>query len=88
MIKRDVLAGGKGVVVTENFDEAKQFIQQSITSDGQVLLEEFLPGEEASMLVVMDGSGYVCLPASQDHKRVFDGDKGPNTGGMAHIALL
>ena len=82
VIKRDVLAGGKGVVVTENFDEAKQFIQQSITSDGQVLLEEFLPGEEASMLVVMDGSGYVCLPASQDHKRVFDGDKGPNTGGM------
>ena len=45
VIKRDVLAGGKGVVVTENFDEAKQFIQQSITSDGQVLLEEFLPGE-------------------------------------------
>lgn len=82
VIKRDVLAGGKGVVVTKDFMEAKQFIQDSITSDGKVLLEEFLPGEEASMLVVMDGSGYVCLPASQDHKRVFDGDNGPNTGGM------
>ena len=82
VIKRDVLAGGKGVVVTEDFAEAKQFIQDSIASDGKILLEEFLPGEEASMLVVMDGSGYVCLPPSQDHKRVFDGDNGPNTGGM------
>ena len=82
VIKRDVLAGGKGVVVTEDFAEAKQFIQDSIATDGKILLEEFLPGEEASMLVVMDGSGYVCLPPSQDHKRVFDGDNGPNTGGM------
>ena len=82
VIKRDVLAGGKGVVVTKDFQEARQFVKDSITSDGKVLLEEFLPGEEASMLVVMDGSGYVCLPASQDHKRVFDGDNGPNTGGM------
>jgi len=65
VIKRDVLAGGKGVVVTENFAEAKQFIQDSIATDGKILLEEFLPGEEASMLVVMDGSGYVCLPPSQ-----------------------
>ena len=82
VVKRDVLAGGKGVVVTSNRAEAKDFIEQSITSDGKVLLEEFLPGEEASMLVVMDGSGFVCLPASQDHKRAYDGDNGPNTGGM------
>tara|TARA_B100001248_G_scaffold77748_1_gene56104 strand:+ start:460 stop:1731 length:1272 start_codon:yes stop_codon:yes gene_type:complete len=82
VIKRDVLAGGKGVVVTADFDEAKAFIVDSISSDGKVLLEEFLPGEEASMLVVMDGSGYVCLPSSQDHKRAYDGDMGPNTGGM------
>ena len=82
VIKRDVLAGGKGVVVTEDVEEAKRFIESSIVSDDKVLLEEFLPGEEASMLVVMDGSGYLCLPASQDHKRVFDGDNGPNTGGM------
>lgn len=82
VIKRDVLAGGKGVVVTSDLREAKEFIHQSIKSDGHVLLEKFLPGEEASMLVVMDKSGYVCLPASQDHKRAFDGDNGPNTGGM------
>ena len=82
VVKRDVLAGGKGVVVTLDRGEARSFIQASIESDGQVLLEDFLPGEEASMLVVMDGSGYVCLPASQDHKRAYDGDEGPNTGGM------
>jgi len=86
VIKRDVLAGGKGVVVTENLNEAKEFIEQSIDSDGQVLLEDFLPGEEASMLVVMDRSGFVCLPASQDHKREFEGDKGRNTGGMGAYA--
>ena len=82
VVKRDVLAGGKGVVVTSNRQEARDFISHSISSDGKVLLEAFLPGEEASMLVVMDGSGFVCLPASQDHKRAFDGDEGPNTGGM------
>ena len=82
VVKRDVLAGGKGVVVTSQRNEARSFIDQSIHTDGQVLLEDFLPGEEASMLVIMDGSGYVCLPASQDHKRAFNGDEGPNTGGM------
>ena len=82
VIKRDVLAGGKGVVVTTDHGEAKNFISKAIESDGKVLLEEFLPGEEASMLVVMDGSDFVCLPPSQDHKRAYDGDQGPNTGGM------
>ncbi len=82
VVKRDVLAGGKGVVVTSDRAEAKMFIAASIASDGKVLLEDFLPGEEASMLVIMDGSGFVTLPCSQDHKRVFDGDLGPNTGGM------
>tara|TARA_B110001452_G_scaffold262182_1_gene261883 strand:+ start:232 stop:1536 length:1305 start_codon:yes stop_codon:yes gene_type:complete len=86
VVKRDVLAGGKGVVVTEDRDEAKQFIQDSILSDGRVLLEDFLPGDEASMLVVMDASGFVCLPASQDHKREFEGDLGRNTGGMGAYA--
>lgn len=86
VVKRDVLAGGKGVVVTDDRDEARQFILESIESDGQVLLEAFLPGEEASMLVVMDGSDFVCLPASQDHKREFEGDKGRNTGGMGAYA--
>ena len=81
-VKRDVLAGGKGVVVTSDRAEAKSFITSSITSDGKVLLEDFLPGEEASMLVVMDGTDFVTLPCSQDHKRAYDGDLGPNTGGM------
>ena len=88
VIKRDVLAGGKGVVVTSNRQEALEFIDKSIQSDGHVLLERFLPGEEASMLVVMDKSGYVCLPASQDHKRAYDGDTGPNTGGMGAYCQL
>ena len=82
VVKRDVLAGGKGVVVTEDRDEATSFIEASIQSDGFVLLEAFLPGEEASMLVVMDGTAFHTLPPSQDHKRAFDGDLGPNTGGM------
>ncbi|HJM55574.1 MAG TPA: phosphoribosylamine--glycine ligase [Poseidonia sp.] len=82
VIKRNVLAGGKGVVVTSDRDEARSFISSSIMTDGMVLLEEFLPGEEASMLVVMDGQSFVTLPASQDHKRAYDGDEGPNTGGM------
>jgi phosphoribosylamine--glycine ligase len=82
VVKRDVLAGGKGVVVTADRGEARSFIEASIASDGFVLLEAFLPGEEASMLVVMDGTAYRCLPASQDHKRAYDGDQGPNTGGM------
>ena len=82
VIKRDVLAGGKGVVVTTDRQEAIDFIQFSIESDGYVLLESFLSGEEASMLVVMDKNSFLCLPASQDHKRVGNGDTGPNTGGM------
>ena len=82
VVKRDVLAGGKGVVVTSDRAEAKAFISASIISDGKVLLENFLPGEEASMLVIMDGTDYVTLPCSQDHKRAYDGDSGPNTGGM------
>tara|TARA_Y100000741_G_scaffold167288_1_gene126607 strand:+ start:6094 stop:7362 length:1269 start_codon:yes stop_codon:yes gene_type:complete len=86
VVKRDVLAGGKGVIVTTNRDEAYNALRDGIEMDGKVLLEEFLHGEEASVLVVMDESGYVCLPASQDHKRLLDGDNGPNTGGMGAYA--
>ncbi len=86
VVKRDVLAGGKGVVVTESRNEALDFIKESIESDGMVLLEEFLAGEEASMLVMMDESGFVALPCSQDHKRVGEGDVGLNTGGMGAYA--
>lgn len=86
VIKRDVLAAGKGVVVTSDVDIASKFISDSIYRDGFVIAEEFLQGEEASLLVLMDESGYVCLPPSQDHKRARDGDKGPNTGGMGAYA--
>ncbi len=86
VIKRDVLAGGKGVTVTTERQIAIDAILDGINLDDFVLIEEFLEGEEASMLVVMDESGYVCLPASQDHKRVGDGDTGPNTGGMGAYA--
>ena len=86
VVKRDVLAGGKGVTVTEDRNIAHSTVSDAIDTDGFVLLEEFMAGEEASMLVLMDESGYVCLPASQDHKRVGEGDMGPNTGGMGAYA--
>ena len=86
VVKRDVLAGGKGVVVTSQRDEAYSALSEGLTIDGFVLLEEFLNGEEASMLVMLDESGWVALPASQDHKRVGEGDTGPNTGGMGAYA--
>jgi len=86
VVKRDVLAAGKGVTVTTDRQQAHDALAAGLTSDGFVLLEEHLSGEEASVLVVMDESGYVCLPPSQDHKRVGEGDTGPNTGGMGAYA--
>jgi len=86
VVKRDVLAGGKGVTVTTSRQEALNSMLSGIESDGFVLLEEHLRGEEASVLVFMDESGYVMLPPSQDHKRALDGDSGPNTGGMGAYA--
>ena len=82
VIKRDVLAAGKGVTVSSDRQVAEQALLEGIDLDGFVLLEQHLSGEEASVLVVMDESGYICLPTSQDHKRVGAGDTGPNTGGM------
>ena len=86
VVKRDVLAAGKGVTVTSDRNEAHDALVAGLGQDGFVLLEEHLSGEEASVLVVMDETGYVCLPASQDHKRVGEGDTGPNTGGMGAYA--
>ena len=79
VIKRDVLAGGKGVTVTSSREEAIEALVNAIQTDGFALIEEYLSGEEASVLVIMDESGYVMLPASQDHKRVGNNDVGPNT---------
>ena len=86
VIKRDILAGGKGVTVTSSRIEARDALTRAVESDGFVLIEENLYGEEASVLVFIDESGYIMLPASQDHKRVGEGDKGPNTGGMGAYA--
>ena len=86
VVKRDVLAGGKGVTVTKSREEARSALENGLETDGIVLLEQFLSGEEASVLVIMDESGFVTLPPSQDHKRAMDGELGPNTGGMGAYA--
>lgn len=86
VIKRDGLCGGKGVTVTDEVEVAKAAVVEAVAADGAVLLEAFLEGEEASLLVLMDESGWVHLPPSQDHKRVGEGDTGPNTGGMGAYA--
>ncbi len=86
VVKADGLAAGKGVVVAATRDEAHAAIEAMLGADsasgGRVVVEEFLEGEEASFMVLCDGSGVLSLATSQDHKRVGDGDTGPNTGGM------
>src|SRR5256714_1074418 len=88
VVKADGLAGGKGVIVANTKDEAAtagadMFSGKLLGSPcTRVVLEEFLQGEELSFLVLSDGERVAPLVASQDHKRVFDGDTGPNTGGM------
>jgi phosphoribosylamine--glycine ligase len=84
VVKADGLAAGKGVVVATTADEAHAAIDAMFGSGvgGRVVVEEHLEGEEASFIVVSDGRHVVPLATSQDHKRVFDGDTGPNTGGM------
>ena len=88
VIKADGLAAGKGVVVAETAAQAEAAIDDMLVGNrfgaagSEVLVEEFLHGEECSILALVDGENAVLLPSSQDHKRVFDGDRGPNTGGM------
>lgn len=88
VIKVDGLAAGKGVFVSQNIDEARQaldliFNKKSFGASGEkIIIEDCLVGEEASILVVSDGKNFIPLASSQDHKRVFDKDLGPNTGGM------
>ena len=87
VVKADGLAAGKGVVVAGSHAEAEEAVRSLLalrTGSGpaRILLEERLTGEETSLLVVVSGRDYVILPAAQDHKRIGDGDTGPNTGGM------
>jgi phosphoribosylamine--glycine ligase len=87
VVKADGLAAGKGVVVAANIAEAEAAIDLMFGGDlgvagAEVVVEEFLEGEEASFFALCDGDNAIPLASAQDHKRVFDGDKGPNTGGM------
>jgi len=92
VIKADGLAAGKGVIIAANFNEAektiKEFCGEDLFGDAgtNFVIEDFLKGEEVSVFVITDGSEYVMLPFSQDHKKIFDGDKGKNTGGMGAVA--
>ncbi len=83
VIKDDGLAAGKGVVVAETMEQALAALD-AIFADGKacVLIEEFMAGEEASLFVLCDGETALPFGSAQDHKRAYDGDKGPNTGGM------
>ena len=88
VIKADGLAAGKGVVVAQNEEQAHQAIDQMLLDNkmgdagARVVIEDFLQGEEASFIVMSDGDNVLPMATSQDHKRLCDGDQGPNTGGM------
>jgi phosphoribosylamine--glycine ligase len=82
VVKADGLAAGKGVVVARDRAEAEAALARGAINSGRVLLEEVLVGEEASLHALVDGETVVALPPARDHKRVGDGDTGPNTGGM------
>jgi len=87
VVKADGLAAGKGVVVAETVEQAQDAIRDMLGgafggAGARVVIEDFLVGEEASYIVVAAGTRYVPLASAQDHKRVFDADHGPNTGGM------
>jgi phosphoribosylamine--glycine ligase len=84
VIKADGLAAGKGVTVAASREEAEAAIDAA--GDGPLVIEEFLEGEEASLFALVDGETAVALASAQDHKRVGEGDTGPNTGGMGAYA--
>ena len=91
VLKADGLAAGKGVVIAASLAEADAEIDAMLSgkfgdASATLVIEEFMHGEEASVFVITDGMGAVYLPAAQDHKRVGDGDTGPNTGGMGAYA--
>lgn len=92
VIKADGLAAGKGVVVAQTVEEALDAVTAMMedhvfgASGGQIVIEECMVGEEASLLAFVDGKTIVPMIAAQDHKRIFDNDEGPNTGGMGAYA--
>lgn len=88
VVKADGLCGGKGVIIAQSHDEAKKAAGEMLSGSAfgdagtAIVIEEFLDGYELSVFAICDGKDYVVLPAAQDHKRLLNGDKGPNTGGM------
>ncbi len=82
VIKLDGLAAGKGVGIPENKEEALAFVEKNVIDGATVFIEEFFDGEEASVIGIADGDDIVTFVSAQDHKRIFENDKGPNTGGM------
>jgi phosphoribosylamine--glycine ligase/phosphoribosylformylglycinamidine cyclo-ligase len=94
VIKVDGLAAGKGVVLPTSRAEAQQTLREFMVQEKfgpagrSVVIEEYLEGDEISILTFCDGKTFKSLPPGQDHKRIFDGNKGPNTGGMGVYAPL
>ena len=91
VVKADGLAAGKGVIISESLDEAKESLEhifggQFGTAGSKVVIEEYLDGVEVSFFVLTDGHGYLLLPEAKDYKRIWDGDKGLNTGGMGSVS--
>lgn len=92
VIKADGLAAGKGVTVAATLDEAAQAVREALDehrfgpAGADILIEDFLDGVEASLLAFTDGETVLPMDSAQDHKAVFDGDKGPNTGGMGALS--
>jgi phosphoribosylamine--glycine ligase len=87
VLKADGLAAGKGVVIAQTLEQAQAEAEAMLSgkfgaASAELVVEEFMPGEEASIFVLTDGTNRLTLPACQDHKRLLDGDEGPNTGGM------
>jgi phosphoribosylamine--glycine ligase len=88
VVKADGLAAGKGVIVAETQAQAEEAVTDMLSGNAfgeagcRVVIEEFLAGEEASFIVICDGEHVLPMASSQDHKRVGEGDTGPNTGGM------
>ena len=88
VIKADGLAAGKGVVIAQSISEAKSTVADMLSGNvlsgagSRVVIEEFLEGEEASFIIIADGENFLPFATSQDHKAAYDGDTGPNTGGM------
>lgn len=92
VVKADGLCGGKGVIIAQSHSEAKSAAKQMLEGESfgdagkSIVVEEFLDGYELSMFAICDGEDFVLLPAAQDHKRLLNGDEGPNTGGMGAYA--